>query len=1162
MQEALQQSQQECSELQQQVARMSPRQSRAGAAGSTSAAVMSVLLQLEQENKELASAKQQLAVQVQALEAQISTVQAIQQQQAPIAPSSRTSSSPSTSRVTELEQEVEELRYQLQQSRLSAEANSNSLLSELRRLTQEVRPPGRASPPSTGPAARGSSASPTKQHQGLPTSPGSGRKPTEGGTMADVLTQLAVLSAQVAEFKAEASQQGQENVALHKQLAAVQQEKAELEAKMEDFEQAEQIIKEWSDYADTLTAERDELKGKVEMLQSQGAQLLQGGVAGGKQNHVDVAAAGTAAAGKQASKAVDLQEMVHTLRAQLQQATELAQKWEAEAQAAKASAAHLESKCTALQQAASTSELGWSAREAQLQEELHTAVGAQKQAEEQQQLELAAAQALASSFQARLKLEEPFQQALGKTETLKAQHAALVAQVQQLEGALKQVHRVIRADVKLGSRSQSTDYESDSGSEAGGLPGNRPQLNLRPTDIPELALDSRPAPEADQAQLVVAMARRDELLAQLLTACQQLVVIHPAQPSKLPTASRSSSKDIGEAGIGMPAAAEFGSLRHFQERVKALTEWRSQAEDSMSSLQSQQQELQAQRDQAVAAAAAAEATRSLLQSQLDAQLEVHSAATCALQQQLAVLQSQLQAHIPPSDLHGAGQSVLEECSSSTTTPPRTTDSSSGMTAGRTPDSHLSAPLSTSQAASQAGIGDRGRPGSLDPSDLHYNTLRNYLYADSLGQPSPASGKKSLQAATPHPAPPQLLVQLQGQLNTAAEAVFGTRQAVSSCFKAISSQEPSSVVEDVELDVALLLMKDEAFALAAELRRQAAMAPHFQSQVAAAQERVAELEAQVEELQSENNILAGGGLHLAAYCADPCSAHSGSGTSGHLATQQQLHGLGTSAREGGAGARAALARGGPASRSPSPLMLAGSYADDAGLTISAWEQQMAMKENAAVEAEARAEALRNENARLTAALNAARAAAVVTAAAAGEQAGPTSRPGSRLAMRRGLKELSDDDDSPVSSLAARKADKERAALQLELSALRGQCDKLEAVCADQKTRAAAERAGLERQLAEVQTALHQAQAELAAAKTALAAATEAAAAAAASSQQVWVVERCKGSSLWLQSLVHASRRGPALLLASSSLACCCVTAQAIHPITTTQRRLKGSPQTHT
>ncbi|GFH18092.1 C2 NT-type domain-containing protein, partial [Haematococcus lacustris] len=81
------------------------------------------------------------------------------------------------------------------------------------------------------------------------------------------------------------------------------------------------------------------------------------------------------------------------------------------------------------------------------------------------------------------------------------------------------------------------------------------------------------------------------------------------------------------------------------------------------------------------------------------------------------------------------------------------------------------------------------------------------------------------------------------------------------------------------------------------------------------------------------------------------------------------------------------------------------------------------------------------------------------------AGPTSRPGSRLAVRRGLKELSDDDDSPVSSLAARKADKERAALQLELSAVRGQCDKLEAVCADQKTRAAAERAGLERQLAE-------------------------------------------------------------------------------------------------
>ncbi|GFH23095.1 hypothetical protein HaLaN_20654 [Haematococcus lacustris] len=71
-----------------------------------------------------------------------------------------------------------------------------------------------------------------------------------------------------------------------------------------------------------------------------------------------------------------------------------------------------------------------------------------------------------------------------------------------------------------------------------------------------------------------------------------------------------------------------------------------------------------------------------------------------------------------------------------------------------------------------------------------------------------------------------------------EAVFGTRQAVSSCFKAISSQEPSSVVEDVELDVALLLMKDEAFALAAELRRQAAMAPHFQSQPTAGQAPVA------------------------------------------------------------------------------------------------------------------------------------------------------------------------------------------------------------------------------------------------------------------------------------------------------------------------------------
>lgn len=158
-----------------------------------------------------------------------------------------------------------------------------------------------------------------------------------------------------------------------------------------------------------------------------------------------------------------------------------------------------------------------------------------------------------------------------------------------------------------------------------------------------------------------------------------------------------------------------------------------------------------------------------------------------------------------------------------------------------------------------------------------------------------------------------LSQLRGQVETASAMVFVARRALSNCVRVVSSRDPPYVAEDVELDVALVHLKDEALGLLNELQSQARQAPRFQAQIAAASQRVVELEEQIRELEGEIRVLTAGGAGVTA------------------------------------GAAMAARRT--------------SYADDDNLALSAMEQQMALTGGKMQEQQASLETLTSENARL-------------------------------------------------------------------------------------------------------------------------------------------------------------------------------------------------------
>ena len=144
-----------------------------------------------------------------------------------------------------LEKELSELRYELKQLRASADANTHSLQAELDRLTGEN--------------VQLAAAAGVESYSGRPTAESLDGSPGAGARSARTRGVPAASPGQVAE----------ELAALRAQLSSVQREKVELEAKLEELQEAETIIKEWSDYADTLTVERDALKQQVEELQQQ-----------------------------------------------------------------------------------------------------------------------------------------------------------------------------------------------------------------------------------------------------------------------------------------------------------------------------------------------------------------------------------------------------------------------------------------------------------------------------------------------------------------------------------------------------------------------------------------------------------------------------------------------------------------------------------------------------------------------------------------------------------------------------------------------------------------------------------------------------------------------------------------------------------------------------
>ncbi len=168
----------------------------------------------------------------------------------------------------------------------------------------------------------------------------------------------------------------------------------------------------------------------------------------------------------------------------------------------------------------------------------------------------------------------------------------------------------------------------------------------------------------------------------------------------------------------------------------------------------------------------------------------------------------------------------------------------------------------------------------------------------------------------------------------------------------------------------LRIQDEAYGLFQELKRQAREAPRYEAQVQALSQAVVELEAQVHELQQENQVLAG--LHP-AFGATAAAGATGGGGIRYRATTLST---GVSTPDGGmypcspdrgglgrlsedtAAAAAGGGGGGGAAMTSNPL-----YADDAGLALSAMEQQLALAEQQRVEAVRSAETLERDNVRL-------------------------------------------------------------------------------------------------------------------------------------------------------------------------------------------------------
>jgi regulator of replication initiation timing len=183
------------------------------------------------------------------------------------------------------------------------------------------------------------------------------------------------------------------------------------------------------------------------------------------------------------------------------------------------------------------------------------------------------------------------------------------------------------------------------------------------------------------------------------------------------------------------------------------------------------------------------------------------------------------------------------------------------------------------------------------------------------QLSNAAASTSCAAPASDAPPDSELGKLRGQVATASAVTFVTRRALANCTRIVSNGDPPYVAEDVDIDVALMHLKDEALGLFNELQRQARQAPRFEAQITAASQRVEELEEQVHELEAENHVLAAGGTGVAA------------------------------------GAAMATGRATP------------SYADDDNLALSAMEQQLALAESKQHELQASVESLASENARL-------------------------------------------------------------------------------------------------------------------------------------------------------------------------------------------------------
>jgi regulator of replication initiation timing len=133
------------------------------------------------------------------------------------------------------------------------------------------------------------------------------------------------------------------------------------------------------------------------------------------------------------------------------------------------------------------------------------------------------------------------------------------------------------------------------------------------------------------------------------------------------------------------------------------------------------------------------------------------------------------------------------------------------------------------------------------------------------------------------------------------------------------------------------VQNEAVGLFHELKRQAVEAPRFEAQITMAAQRVIELEAQVQELQEENQSLAS-------------------------LQPSVLHGTGLDVTSTGMDTPVSMPDVARHSNfRPSPHKAV--YADDAAMTISAMEQQLALAESQATEALTSLEQLMEDNVRL-------------------------------------------------------------------------------------------------------------------------------------------------------------------------------------------------------